>query len=174
MVDDHEINRLAIEVMLRPLGADLTMAADGEAALALAARQGFDAILMDVRMPGLNGLEAARMLRDTAGPNRHTPVIAVTGDGSAGDIEACRRAGMTGHVLKPIDPAQLYASIMDALAPPLEGVRRPTPQAMVGWPASRQFLLDSQRPTDASTMAQTGGTIDAIDALYALWPLSSP
>jgi signal transduction histidine kinase/CheY-like chemotaxis protein len=115
VVDDHEINRMAIEVMLRPLGADLTMAIDGEAALAAAARQGFDAILMDVRMPGLNGLEAARMLRDTDGPNRHTPVIAVTGDGSPGDIEACRRAGMTGHVLKPIDPAQLYTALASAL-----------------------------------------------------------
>jgi len=115
VVDDHEINRMAIEVMLRPLGADLTMAVDGEAALAAAARQGFHAILMDVRMPGLTGLEAARMLRDTDGPNRQTPVIAVTGDGSAGDIAACHAAGMTGHVLKPIDPAQLYAALANAL-----------------------------------------------------------
>jgi len=115
IVDDHEINRLAIETMLRPLGADLTQAQDGEAALAIARTQPFDVILMDVRMPGLSGLEATRLLRDGAGPNRATPVIAVTGDGSAAEVSACHGAGMTGHVLKPIEPARLYASIMDAL-----------------------------------------------------------
>jgi signal transduction histidine kinase/ActR/RegA family two-component response regulator len=122
IVDDHKINRLAIETMLRPLGADLTQAQDGETALAIAKAQPFDVILMDVRMPGLSGLEATRLLRDGAGPNRVTPVIAVTGDGSVAEVSACHGAGMTGHVLKPIEPARLYAAIMDALAPPAEGL----------------------------------------------------
>ena len=120
IVDDHEINRLAIETMLRPLGAVLTHAHDGESALALARTQPFDVILMDVRMPGLSGMEATRVIRDVAGPNRETPVVAVTGDGSRAEIAACGAAGMNGHVLKPIEPAKLYAAMMDVLEPVAE------------------------------------------------------
>jgi CheY-like chemotaxis protein len=96
--------------MLEAFGARVETADDAVAALATAEIQVFDAILMDVRMPGMDGLEATRRLRE-AGANRHTPIIAVTGAVSADEVAACREAGMTGWVEKPVNPRDLYAAL---------------------------------------------------------------
>jgi len=60
-------------------------------------------------MPGIDGREATRRLRSTPGPNRETPVIAITASATPKDWDACLAAGMNGYVGKPIEPAQLYA-----------------------------------------------------------------
>ena len=67
-------------------------------------------------MPDMDGREATRILRAQAGPNQTTPVIAITASATERDWEACRAAGMDGHVAKPIEPAQLYAALDAALA----------------------------------------------------------
>ncbi len=110
VVDDHDINRRALRQMLEAFGARVETAEDALAALALAERHVFDAILMDVRMPGVDGLEATRRLRATRA-NRATPVIAVTGAVSPEEIAACREAGMTGWVEKPVNARDLYAAL---------------------------------------------------------------
>ena len=110
VVDDHDINRRTLSSMLEAFGARVEVAEDAETALEAAQRLTFDAILMDVRMPGVDGLEATRRLR-AAGLNRETPVIAVTGLVSAEDIAACRAAGLTGWVEKPVTPQALYAAL---------------------------------------------------------------
>lgn len=110
VVDDHDINRRTLSGMLEAFGARVEVAEDAETALEAAQRRTFDAILMDVRMPGVDGLEATRRLR-AAGLNRETPVIAVTGLVSAEDIAACRAAGLTGWVEKPVTPQALYAAL---------------------------------------------------------------
>jgi CheY-like chemotaxis protein len=84
------------------------VAVDGEAALAAAGARVFDVILMDVNMPGLDGLDATRRLR-TQGPNRQTPVIAVTAGVSPAERAACRAAGMDDWVEKPFDVSALHA-----------------------------------------------------------------
>ncbi|MDB5468771.1 MAG: hybrid sensor histidine kinase/response regulator, partial [Caulobacter sp.] len=93
-----------------------TAAGSAEEALEVLAREPFDVVMMDVYMPDMDGREATRRLRAVAGPNRSTPVIAVTASATAKDWEACLAAGMTGHVAKPIDPAALYAALEQALA----------------------------------------------------------
>lgn len=110
VVDDHDINRRALRGMLEAFGARVETAEDAEAALEAARARVFDAILMDVRMPGVDGLEATRRLR-ASGLNRDTPVIAVTGAVSAPDMQACRGAGMTGMIEKPVAPGDLYAAL---------------------------------------------------------------
>ncbi|WP_454716393.1 ATP-binding protein [Caulobacter segnis] len=110
VVDDHDINRRALRQMLEAFGARVETADDALTALALAERRVFDAILMDVRMPGVDGLEATRRLRASRA-NRATPVIAVTGAVSPGEVEACREAGMTGWVEKPVNAKDLYAAL---------------------------------------------------------------
>ncbi|WP_419317213.1 ATP-binding protein [Caulobacter sp. ErkDOM-E] len=110
VVDDHDINRRALRGMLEAFGAQVETADDAEAALEAANVRVFDAILMDVRMPGVDGLEATRRLR-ASGLNRQTPVIAVSGAVSAQDIEACRSAGMKGMIEKPVVPSDLYAAL---------------------------------------------------------------
>jgi signal transduction histidine kinase/CheY-like chemotaxis protein len=110
VVDDHDINRRALRQMLEAFGAQVETAEDALTALAMADRQVFDAILMDVRMPGVDGLEATRRLRASRA-NRATPVIAVTGAVSPEEVAACQAAGMTGWVEKPVNPRDLYAAL---------------------------------------------------------------
>ncbi|PIB91943.1 ATP-binding protein [Caulobacter sp. FWC2] len=110
VVDDHDINRRALRQMLEAFGARVETAEDAQAALLAAERQIFDAILMDVRMPGMDGLEASRRLRED-GANRLTPIIAVTGGASPAEVAACREAGMTGWVEKPVNPRDLYKAL---------------------------------------------------------------
>ena len=116
VVDDHEINRRAVALMLEPFGVDLTAAASAHEGLALAEASAFDVILMDVYMPGMDGREACRRLRNTPGPNQTTPVIACTASSSDQDWTDCLAAGMTDHVAKPIDPGALTAAIARVLA----------------------------------------------------------
>ncbi|WP_304217341.1 ATP-binding protein [Phenylobacterium aquaticum] len=117
VVDDHEINRRAVALMLEPFGIELTEAASGDEALALSATAAFDVILMDVYMPGLDGRETCRRLRAGAGPNRATPVIACTASGNDRDLAECWEAGMTGQAAKPFDPRDLVAAVSQALEP---------------------------------------------------------
>ncbi|MBL0948749.1 ATP-binding protein [Brevundimonas sp.] len=111
VVDDHDINRRAIQLILQPLGCEVTTAADGMAALKACDAQTFDLIFMDVRMPELDGRETTRRLRASDNANARVPVIAVTADTSPDDITACADAGMTYFVPKPITPATLLGAV---------------------------------------------------------------
>ncbi len=111
VVDDHDINRRAIQLILQPLGCDISTAADGMAALKICENTGFDLIFMDVRMPELDGRETTRRIRAGTGPNTGVPIIAVTADTSPDDIAACTEAGMTYFVPKPITPPMLLGAI---------------------------------------------------------------
>ncbi len=110
VVDDHEVNRRVLEQVLGALGLRVELAVDGETGLTAAARQRFDVILMDVNMPGLDGLDATRRLR-VQGPNRETPVIAVTAGVSEAEREACRAAGMNDCVEKPFSAQALHTAL---------------------------------------------------------------
>ncbi|MGR4862663.1 ATP-binding protein [Caulobacter sp. LARHSG274] len=131
-VDDHAVNRRALELVLQSFGIQPTLAESAERALELLATERFDVMLMDVYMPGMDGREATRQLRAGAGPNRDIPVIAVTASATAKDWEACRAAGMNAHVAKPIDPGQLHAALSQVL-PDSQGAEavdaRPVPEA---------------------------------------------
>ena len=116
VVDDHVVNRRAIELVLQPLGVDATLAESGEEALALLNAEIFDVVLMDVYMPGMDGREATRTLRAASGPNRNVPVIAVTASATPKDWEACVAAGMNAHVAKPIDPIELFEAVAQVLS----------------------------------------------------------
>lgn len=116
VVDDHDINRRAIQLILQPLGCDIATAADGLAALKICENASFDLIFMDVRMPELDGRETTRRLRAGNSLNVETPVIAVTADTSADDIAACMAAGMTYFVPKPITPALLLGAVSHTLS----------------------------------------------------------
>lgn len=115
VVDDHMVNRRAIELVLQSFGIQPTLAESGERALELLHSEVFDIMLMDVYMPGMDGRDATRQLRATDGPNRDIPVIAVTASATAKDWDACHAAGMNAHVAKPIDPSQLHAALSEVM-----------------------------------------------------------
>jgi signal transduction histidine kinase/ActR/RegA family two-component response regulator len=116
VVDDHDINRRAVELILAPLGCDISTAADGLAALRQCDTAAFDVIFMDVRMPELDGRETTRRLRAGTSLNATTPVIAVTADTAPDDIAACMAAGMDYFVSKPLTPPALLGALQQVLS----------------------------------------------------------
>ncbi|MBU4040394.1 MAG: response regulator [Alphaproteobacteria bacterium] len=115
VVDDHPTNREVARLILAAYGCEVFEADDGATAVAAAAATPFDAILMDVRMPGMDGLDATRAIRASAGASAAAPILAVTADVMRDDVERCRLAGMNGHVPKPINPARLMTALMTVL-----------------------------------------------------------
>jgi CheY-like chemotaxis protein len=111
VVDDHDINRRALQLILQPLGCDIATAADGLTAVRICEQTAFDLIFMDVRMPEMDGREATRRIRAGGGPNAGVPIIAVTADTAPDDIAACTEAGMTYFVSKPITPPMLLGAV---------------------------------------------------------------
>lgn len=111
VVDDHATNREVARLMLAPLGCDIFEAVDGEEAVDMAAATAFDLILMDVRMPRMDGLAAARAIRALPGASSTSPILAVTADAMPEDAARCLAAGMNGHLAKPITHASLFAAI---------------------------------------------------------------
>jgi signal transduction histidine kinase/AmiR/NasT family two-component response regulator len=115
VADDHEIIRRDVQLVLAPTGAVITTVVNGAQAVEAARLEAFDVIIMDVRMPEMDGREATRRIRATAGPNQFVPIIAVTADTEDDDKAACRAAGMTDFVGKPIDPASLLNKVIEAV-----------------------------------------------------------
>ncbi len=115
VVDDHPTNREVARLILMSYGCEVSEADGGAAAVEAARAEPFDAILMDVRMPGMDGLAATRAIRLLDGPAALTPILAVTADVMRDDVERCRAAGMNGHVPKPINPGRMMNALMTAL-----------------------------------------------------------
>ena len=113
LAEDEAINRMAARTMLEKAGHAVATAGNGEEVLLLLATQPFDFVLMDIRMPGKNGMEVTREIRATAslGPTAAIPIIAVTAYAMSGDKEAFLAAGMDGYVSKPIDMQELLDAI---------------------------------------------------------------
>ena len=106
-VDDNEINRDLIKAMLQRLGHAVTLAIGGQEAINIATDQKFDAILMDISMPGVNGLQATRAILAGAGPNVDTPIMAVTAHALPTEKEEFISAGMRGFLQKPLNTKKL-------------------------------------------------------------------
>jgi len=121
LVEDNELNRLvATELLHEVAGMDVTLAANGQEALDHLRGATFDLVLMDIQMPGMDGLEATRRLREIPGLAR-LPVIAMTAHALAGDVQTSRAAGMNDHVAKPFEPAQLFEVMLRWLTPVVPG-----------------------------------------------------
>jgi signal transduction histidine kinase/CheY-like chemotaxis protein/HPt (histidine-containing phosphotransfer) domain-containing protein len=125
VVDDNATNRLVASRMLRALDAQVDVAADGAEAVTAAARFAYDLILMDMRMPEMDGMEATRVIRARQGPSATAPIIALTANAFAEDVQACLSAGMADFVAKPVRKKTLLA----AMVRQLEGAGAPSSQA---------------------------------------------
>jgi two-component system sensor histidine kinase/response regulator len=123
VVEDIDTNQLVACDLLERLGMRATIASNGEQALALVENAGFDAILMDLHMPVLDGFEATRQLRMRPA-SATMPILAMTAAVLADDQAACRAAGMNGHVPKPIEPSVLVESLLEWVRLPLANAGR--------------------------------------------------
>ncbi len=116
--EDNRVNQRLLVRLLEKAGHEVSVVEDGEAAVDLSGKHRFDAILMDVQMPKMDGLEAARQIRireqETGG---HVPIIALTAHAMKGDREKCLGAGMDMYIAKPLDKQELFAALSKFHAP---------------------------------------------------------
>ncbi|MDP3491687.1 MAG: PAS domain S-box protein [Hyphomonadaceae bacterium] len=116
VVDDHAANRELARLFLTGVGAEITEAADGEAAAQMASEAPYDVILMDVQMPGLDGPGALRKIRAAPGPNDMTPILAFTADADPAARSKLISLGFEDVVGKPVEPQALIAAVGRATA----------------------------------------------------------
>lgn len=125
VVDDHPVNREVARIMLEALGCEVVEVCDGLEALDAVTRQPFDLVLMDVRMPNMDGLEATRRIRAMPGPEASLAIVAMTADAMPEDVARCLTAGMNAHMAKPISQAGLLTVVHLAMAGDLPAARTP-------------------------------------------------
>jgi PAS domain S-box-containing protein len=111
VAEDNEVNREVIEAMLQPLGLVVDCAEDGHAAVRLGRMNHYDLVLMDLQMPGLDGLGCTRALRTLEGW-AHTPIVALTAHAMAESRADCQAAGMDDYLTKPVEASLLYDCLL--------------------------------------------------------------
>ncbi len=120
LVEDEPLNcEVASELVRELVGVPLDIAEDGEKALLKVQQVHYDLILMDLLMPGIDGLEVTRRLRMLP-EYATTPIIAMTANAFAEDRQRCLEAGMNDHLAKPVDPDRLQAVLRHWLPEPLQ------------------------------------------------------
>jgi CheY-like chemotaxis protein/nitrogen-specific signal transduction histidine kinase len=108
--EDNPYGRVILNTILTELGHRADFVGTGEEAVAAVAR-GYDVVLVDVTLPGIDGRETARRIRALAGTAALTPIIGITGRSETGDEDAARRAGMNAYLRKPISPSALAEAL---------------------------------------------------------------
>lgn len=111
VVEDDPVNQMITSMLVRGAGLEVDIAADGREAIEKARAGGYDAILMDMQLPRLDGPAATRQIRATAGLDR-VPIIAMTANAFAEDKAECMAAGMNDFITKPVNPAHLLGTLL--------------------------------------------------------------
>ncbi|MGD8755495.1 MAG: PAS domain S-box protein [Desulfobacterales bacterium] len=122
IVEDNEINQQVASEILQGAGLNVSLANNGQEAVTAIQRNAYDAVLMDVQMPVMDGYTATKTIRKWEGGVRNKdkapiPIIAMTAHAMAGDAEKSIAAGMSDHITKPIDPEQLFATLQKWIQP---------------------------------------------------------
>ncbi|MGE5470770.1 MAG: PAS domain S-box protein [Bacteroidota bacterium] len=149
LAEDNLINQEVALDLLHAVGLQTDVAVNGKKAVEMAAARNYDLILMDVQMPIMDGLAATRSIRqaEASAGRRPVPVLAMTANAFSEDRRRCLEAGMNDHVAKPVDPQDLYATL-------------------IKWLPRRPAALDGRPAQDAA------GTPPAIDLGAALAAVS--
>ncbi|MBT8367489.1 MAG: response regulator, partial [Deltaproteobacteria bacterium] len=127
LVEDNEINQQVAKEILEGAGLNVALAADGQEGVNAVKENNYDVVLMDVQMPVMDGYTATRRIRKWEGGMRNKeetqiPIIAMTAHAMTGDEDNSLQAGMNGHVTKPIDPDQLFATLQKWIKPAAERI----------------------------------------------------
>jgi CheY-like chemotaxis protein len=115
VAEDNPVNQLLVDTLLRRAGHACTLVGDGAAAIEAGRAGGFDVVLMDMQMPGVDGLAAARSLREAGAT---MPIVAVTANAMTGDEALCRAAGMEGYLAKPFRAEDLWRELRRVVRAP--------------------------------------------------------
>jgi PAS domain S-box-containing protein len=162
VVDDNQVNQMLATLLLGKAGHRVDVVGNGYEALEAVSSRPYDAILMDIQMPEMDGIEATRRIRGMSGPVARLPIIAMTANAMKGDRERLLSVGMNDYVAKPIEKAQLFHALaratgdstaLDAAPPPPAAAAPDVPPAVSAKAdqAMQQMLnsLESLTGTDA-------------------------
>ncbi|WP_300158442.1 PAS domain S-box protein [Solidesulfovibrio sp.] len=181
VAEDNQVNIKLMTIHLKKLGHESAIATTGEAALRLLAREPFDMVLMDIEMPAMDGLTAARAIRaggDARCPiaARDIPIVAVTAHVSDEVRQACAEAGMNGYIGKPVNLEELAGIIARLAAPepetddaPACGAQTPPdgPEGVLDVPWALERLgieRDMYEPILATSLDETSRRLEAAEA----------
>ena len=163
LAEDNPINQEVARALLEAVGLQVDIVEDGHQAVVAARRRPYALMLMDVQMPGLDGLAATRQIRALPGHAR-TPILAMTANAFEDDRNACLAAGMDDHVAKPVDPPQFYARLLQWLPE-----ARPPAQATEAAEAS-----GGAEVANVAKMAQVAQVVDGADAAEVAAAVEAP
>jgi CheY-like chemotaxis protein/HPt (histidine-containing phosphotransfer) domain-containing protein len=139
LVEDNEINQQVALEILEGVGLNVSLAENGQEAVSAVKEKDYDVVLMDIQMPVMNGYEATGALRSD--PRfEDLPIIAMTAHAMAGDEDKSLKAGMNGHVTKPIDPGQLFATLQKWIKPSEKRAQVQQPEVPVESPESKKAV----------------------------------
>jgi CheY-like chemotaxis protein/HPt (histidine-containing phosphotransfer) domain-containing protein len=162
LAEDHEVNQLLVHAMLTQGGHEVVLVENGQDALD-AVRHGydrgvsFDIILMDMQMPIMDGLTATRAIRELEQPiGRRVPIVALTANAFASDLESCSAAGMDGHVAKPVSMEALLAAVDHWSSAPV---------SVQETPARRKTGIKPSAAAQAKYAEHRARTLEQVDAL---------
>ncbi|KAB2925211.1 MAG: PAS domain S-box protein [Dechloromonas sp.] len=141
LVEDNPVNQEVARELLCDVGLDVDLACNGREAVVMAGQRCYELILMDMQMPVLDGLAATREIRQLPG-YAAVPILAMTANAFSEDRENCLRAGMNGHIAKPVDPEVLYEALWRWL--PVREASMPEPSLAAG-AVSGDAVLDLRR-----------------------------
>jgi two-component system sensor histidine kinase/response regulator len=127
LVEDNELNQEVAIGLLEPAHMSIDLAENGEVAVRMVGEHDYDLILMDMQMPVMDGLEAARRIRTSSGPCATAPIVALTANAMRADRDACLAAGMDDFVAKPIVAEAFLGVVSRHLAGELPPLRADPP-----------------------------------------------
>ncbi|MCI4677347.1 response regulator [Rhodoblastus acidophilus] len=162
LAEDNGVNRMIFEAILSGGGYRVETAADGEAALDAMLNEDFDLILLDLNMPRIDGIEAARLYRLARAGENHAPILALTADASAQRREDCARAGMAACLVKPIAAEALLAALDAAWG---DASWRDAGSAAAAKPPERHAKKAARAARTAATAPLDESSIKALAAL---------
>ncbi|HLJ21716.1 MAG TPA: ATP-binding protein, partial [Stellaceae bacterium] len=159
LVEDVEINRLIAREALRRMGCGVEMAEDGARAVEMALAADYDLVLMDIQMPRMDGVEAARRIRAAGGPRSRVPIVALTAHAMASERESYLAAGLDDYLSKPFKPAALREIVARWTGEPRDVVPPPA------------LARTSSAPVDGARLEELAQAIssDVLHELFATW-----
>jgi len=160
--EDNEVNQKVAVRLLEKLGYRVELADNGHQVVEACRRTRYDAVLMDGQMPGMDGFEATRHIREQEGEERRTPIIAMTASAMKGDRERCLEAGMDDYISKPVTPEALEAILKRWIhVPPAAAPGDTAPSD-----AEPEDLLDDAVIQGLMAVDQDGTLIDEVVGVF--------